>query len=155
VIPTCGVPLPSANGSNAQFTILCIEDDPAISRLYELRLSSWGARVLCSGNGRDGYASAIRSNPDLILLDNDLPDIQGFEVLTRLRSEPALVDVPVVMLTGLDTRTMQQRVFACGVLDVLPKPVNFRDLLEQVQRVSSTPRGGKSALRLASPAGNG
>ena len=155
MIPTCSASPPSANRSNAQFTILCIEDDPAISRLYELRLSAEGARVLCSGNGRDGYATAVRSNPDLILLDNDLPDEPGHQVLARLRSQPSLVDVPVVMLTGMDPRTMQQRVFACGVLDILSKPVNFHDLLQQIHRLATTPRSGKSALDSKLPAGNG
>jgi DNA-binding response OmpR family regulator len=147
VIPICGAPLQSANGSNTRFTILCIEDDPAISKLYELRLPACGARVICSANGRDGYSTAIQSNPDLILLDNDLPDEKGLDLLPRLRSHTSLADVPIVMLTGFDTRTVQRRLLALGVHDVLAKPVNFDNLMQYIKRLASMARDGRPEWR--------
>jgi two-component system cell cycle response regulator DivK len=155
VIATCGAPLPSADGSNARFTILCIEDDPVISKLYELRLRASGAQVLCSTNGCDGYSVAVRSNPDLILLDNELPDGQGVDLLARLRKHPSLVDVPVVMLTGADARTIRHRLLAHGVLDLLTKPVNFDELFRQIDRLAASPRESKLKPQFTSPAGNG
>src|SRR5580704_2479890 len=59
----------SLNRLQPQLTILCIDDDPAILKLYELRLSVGGARVLTSANGHHGFSAAIESNPDVILLD--------------------------------------------------------------------------------------
>jgi two-component system, OmpR family, alkaline phosphatase synthesis response regulator PhoP len=143
VIPICDASPPSANESSLRFTILCIEDDPAISKLYALRLPACGARVICSANGRDGYSTAIESNPDLILLDNDLPDGKGLDLLPRLRSHTSLADVPIVMLTGFDPRTVQRRSLALGVLDVLRKPVNFESLLQQIKQLASMPREGR------------
>ncbi len=149
MIPICGASLPSANGSKTRFTILCIEDDPVISKLYALRLPACGARVICSANARDGYSTAIQSNPDLILLDNDLPDGKGLDLLPRLRSHTSLVEVPIVMLTGMDTRAVQRRLLGLDVQDVLTKPVNFDNLIEYIQRLASKPRESKPERQAA------
>jgi DNA-binding response OmpR family regulator len=137
VIPTRSADPQPETGSNSRFTILCIEDDPAISRLYELRLQAGGAHVICAGNGAHGYSLAIESSPDLILLDNELPDVQGVDLLARLRSHPSIAEVAILMLTGLDTRAIRRRLLIHGVIDVLTKPINFEQLLCQIARMRS------------------
>jgi DNA-binding response OmpR family regulator len=132
--PTVSTRLLPANLPNPPFTILCVEDDPAIAKLYELRLPSCGARVLCCTNGHDGYFLAIESNPDLILLDCELPDVQGVDLVARFRSNPSLANVAILMLTGLDTRTIRRRLLMQGVIDVLPKPVDFDELFRHIAR---------------------
>lgn len=132
------VPLNPSHTAEQRFTILCIEDDAAIARIYERRLCASGARILLSANGRDGFASAVEAAPDLILLDNDLPDEQGVDLVKRLRAHSATAHIPVLMVTGSHTSGIQRRMLCEGVIDVLEKPVNFKLLLDYIRQIASS-----------------
>lgn len=136
MIPIRRPSLATAKGMSRPFTILSIEDDPAVSRMCERRLAACGADVQCAGNGADGYALALAATPDLILLDNTLPDEEGVDFLDRLRSNTATADIPVMMLTGSDTAALQRRVITQGVVRVFEKPVNFDQLIEEIVRLA-------------------
>ena len=130
-------PIARANRSCQPFTILCIEDDPAILNIYARRLASIGQRVCCAANGEDGFAIAIKASPGIIVLDNDLPDAKGIDILKRLASHPATAEIPVIMVTGFATAETRRLLIAQGVIDLFEKPVDFEQLSAEVRRLAT------------------
>ena len=113
-------------------TIVCIDDDLEIARIWQIRLARHGISVLSAANGADGFAMARENPPDLILLDLCMPHEDGHQVLTRLRRDPRTRDIPVLMLTGGDAWTLQQQTALHRADDYLTKPINFAELLERL-----------------------
>ena len=113
-------------------TILCVDDDPEIARIWQIRLSRHGIAVVCAANGAEGFALAREKSPDVILLDLCMPYEDGHQVLTRLRCDPQTRDIPVLMLTGGDARAAQRQASQHRADDYLSKPINFAELLERL-----------------------
>lgn len=113
-------------------TILCVDDDPEIARMWQIRLSRHGIAVVCAANGVDGFAVAREKKPDVILLDVCMPHEDGHQVLTCLRCDPQTRDIPVLMLTGGDARAIQRQASQDRADDYLAKPINFAELLERL-----------------------
>jgi len=129
---TSGVPLVSAR-PDISGSILYIEDNPANLRLVERALEHRpGIRFLSAMLGRLGLALALEHQPDLILLDLNLPDISGEQVLAQLRSEPATSKIPVIIISADATRQLADRLVAQGALAYLTKPVDVRELLARI-----------------------
>ena len=84
--------------------IIAIEDSPALQRLLAITMRGSGIDIEAFLLGAPGLEAAIQNPPDLIVLDLGLPDMPGWDVLERLRSEPSTADVPVVVATG-ETRS--------------------------------------------------
>ncbi len=108
-----------------------------------------------SANGRDGFATAVEAAPDLILLDNVLPDEEGVHLVKRLRSNPATAQIPVLMLTGSHRRGIERRVLVEGIAAVLEKPVNFDELFDHIRRVASSLATGRTLEAGTSSGGHG
>lgn len=81
--------------------VLIIEDDPLIQRMYQKIFTFENYDVQVASNGEEGLAKAKASQPNIILLDIMMPVLNGLEVLSRLKSDPKLKSVPVMMLTNL------------------------------------------------------
>jgi PAS domain S-box-containing protein len=115
------------------FTVLTIEDNPANFLLVEAILETRpNIRLLQAMQGSIGLELAQRHVPHLILLDLHLPDIQGDEVLQRLRQLPTTRDIPVIVVSADATAPRIQRLLAAGARAYLTKPLNVREFLEQV-----------------------
>ncbi len=84
--------------------IIAIEDSPALQRLIAITMRGTGFDIEAFLLGAPGLEAAIEDPPDLIILDLGLPDMPGWDILERLRSEPSTVDVPIVVATG-ETRS--------------------------------------------------
>ena len=80
--------------------------------------------------GRLGLDLAREHRPDLVLLDLHLPDISGEDVLTGLRAQPELKDIPVIVISADATRGRIERLMSMGVLDYLPKPLDIKRFLK-------------------------
>lgn len=113
-------------------TILCVDDDPEITKIWKIRLTPHGVQVLGASNGIEGFVAAVEVMPDLILLDLHMPNEDGTQVLSRLRADGRTRRIPVLMLTGDDIRTAQRRSAGRGADDYLAKPVEFGALLEKL-----------------------
>lgn len=84
--------------------ILLIEDDPDIQKMYSNKLNFEGYHVIQAIDGKDGLLKAKTENPDMVLLDIMLPrGMNGFDVLEEIRKDQALQNVPVIVLTNLDS----------------------------------------------------
>ncbi len=107
--------------------ILIIEDSPVLHRFIEISLRGQQFEVESADKGEAGLAAAIDNPPDLIMLDLGLPDVDGWDVLDELRSDPATVDVPVLVSTGWEGEEIAVRAHSRGA-EVLPKPYAASDL---------------------------
>jgi CheY-like chemotaxis protein len=115
--------------------VLYIEDDPDNARLVGRVLNRLaGVEVLVAGTGQDGVQAAADSQPDLILLDNHLPDAGGGQVLDRLRAAPQTASIPVIIVTGDSGGLAADELTDAGAVDVLTKPVDIHQLLGTVRR---------------------
>jgi DNA-binding response OmpR family regulator len=125
-------------------TILVVDDEPAILRLIEERLAREGFLVRAAADGAAALACVAHDPPDLIVLDLMLPDLDGFELLRRLRSEGCAV--PVIVLTARDDDVDVVVGLELGADDYMVKPFNPREL---VARVRAVLRRRDEALALA------
>lgn len=113
--------------------VLVIDDDPSLQRLLHARLEMHeDVKVIEAMDGKSGLAQADDHNPDLIILDWMLPDIQGIEVLERLRRESSTKRTPVLMLTGKDKVGDIEDAFDLGADAYLTKPVSLQTLGDKV-----------------------
>lgn len=120
----------------APLTAVVVEDELVLANFIESYLTLEGFKVRVASN-RNEVLSELRSTPvpDLILLDVLLPDIDGFNILLRLRQHPAFNDVPVIMLTGLATREDVLKGLACGADGYVTKPFVVDTLMQAVRTV--------------------
>lgn len=116
--------------------ILVVDDEPDLVQNLEYRLKKEGFVVQTALNGRMALTQANKSpQPDLILLDLMLPDIQGTEVLRRLRSAPTTERIPVIMVTARGEEIDRVLGFELGVDDYVVKPYSNRELLLRIRAV--------------------
>ena len=114
-------------------TVLYIEDDIASQRLVERVLQSRGYRVFVASNGVDGLRLAKDERPQLILMDINLPGMNGKEITTRLRSLPHFSSIPIVALTANTSPGSRQQSLVAGCSGFLTKPINVAEFPRQVE----------------------
>jgi len=115
-------------------TIVVVEDDTHISDLVDLVLRAEGYRVVQAADGVKGLATLEREKPRLAILDVGLPDIDGLEVIRRLRSLPgAVARTPVIMLTARDGEIDRVVGLELGADDYVTKPFSNRELVARVK----------------------
>jgi two-component system, cell cycle response regulator DivK len=114
--------------------ILVVEDNEKNMKLFRDVLSATGYRILEATTGREAIALATERSPDLVLMDIQLPDIDGVEALGRIRADGRSASVPVLALTAQAMDGDRQRFLAAGFDDYLSKPVNVADLVATVKR---------------------
>jgi DNA-binding response OmpR family regulator len=125
--------------------ILIIEDEDAIARILQLELEHEGYGVGRAGDGRKGLEMAVSGEWDLILLDVMLPELNGIEVLRRLRQNDGAV--PVILLTARDTVPDKVSGFEHGANDYITKPFAMEEMLARVRnllRIFKASREGES-----------
>ncbi len=113
-------------------TILNVEDTPDNRNLVRRILESEGYRVVDAENALEGIKRAVETRPDLILMDINLPDLDGFTAVTRIRSFPHLTSVPILALTARTVSDDRERAKAIGCDGYLNKPVDFDELVTAV-----------------------
>lgn len=112
------------------FKVLIVEDEEKIARFIELELMHEGYKVIKANNGRVGLELAEKGEADLVLLDVMLPEINGLEVLRRLRR---VSDVPVIMLTARDAVMDKVSGLDAGADDYITKPFAIEELLARIR----------------------
>lgn len=135
--------------------ILVIDDSELVSKLLRDSLTEAGYDVVLAVDADTGYQRAVETLPDLILLDIQLPDVTGFELLRVLRNRHELEHVPVIMITGTHHATAQKvKGFQFGADDYVLKPFEISELLERLkvhlkrsdQRKNLLPRHAEPAV---------
>lgn len=116
-------------------TILLIDDDLMIASVVKLRLEEAdGFHVEVATDGPDGLRQAAAHRPDLILLDWQMPGMDGIEVLRTLKADKETADIPVIMLTGKGTMGDVEVALAFGAVGYVAKPVQFDELSKRVAK---------------------
>jgi len=126
--------------------ILLVEDDPATSRSIELMLTHANFNVYCTDLGEDGVDLAKLYDYDLILLDLNLPDMSGHEVLRQLRM--AKIETPILILSGSDDTDSKIRGFGFGADDYMTKPFHREELIARIHAIIRRSKGhAQSVIR--------
>lgn len=122
--------------ANLAATILVVDDNPLGRQGVESALIGHGHQLVFAASGAEALAQAAALPPDLILLDVMMPDMDGFEVCRRLRAEPALMEVPIILLTALDDRESKLHGLEAGADEFLSKPVDRAELRARVRTIT-------------------
>jgi two-component system, cell cycle response regulator DivK len=122
-------------------TILIVEDNDKNMKLVRDILRHKGYTTLEAETGGEGVRLAIEHRPDLVLMDIQLPDIDGIRALQLIREQPALDATPVLAVSASVMPEEQAKVVHSGFDGFITKPINVRDFLERVER---TLAGGRS-----------
>lgn len=112
-------------------TVLVIDDDPTVRDLMRRFLSKEGLQMIAATSGEEGIRLARELRPAVITLDVLMPGMDGWAVLTALKADPVLSDIPVIMLTIMDEKHMG---YALGAADYLTKPINWERLAVLLRR---------------------
>lgn len=116
-----------------QPTILVVDDLPTNIELLEALLVPRGYKVVTANDGREALDLIVQAPPDLILLDLMMPEMDGFEVLTRLRNMKEVPYIPTILLTGVQEHTTRIKGLEMGADDFLNKPIAFAELIARVK----------------------
>jgi CheY-like chemotaxis protein len=123
--------------------VLVIDDDPTVRDLMRWALQKEGFRVQWASSGEEGIERARKLRPDAITLDVMMPGMDGWVVLSTLKSDPELAGIPVVMVTIVDDKSLG---YSLGASDYLTKPINRRQLATVLKKYQRTRQAGKALV---------
>ncbi len=113
--------------------VLVVDDAPEVHALLQVKLATEDISFLSARTGGDGILLACEHGPAMILLDLDLPDIHGFDVLKALKDDSRTHTIPVIILSGDSTPEAKVRAFDLGAVDFVTKPFEFTELRVRVR----------------------
>lgn len=113
--------------------ILCVEDNDDSQYMMHRRLSRAGYEVKVSPNGKQAVDWAKTLLPDLIVMDLNLPRMDGWEATRVLKSQPETKHIPIIVVTGQITESSREKAIAAGCDDYATKPVDFQGLIGKIE----------------------
>jgi CheY-like chemotaxis protein len=125
---------PTEEGDRAALTVLVVDDDPAVHEVLSATLIRSGYRVMHARDGAEALDMMHARPPDVVTLDVMMPKVDGWSVLGRMKSDPALQQIPVIMLTIVDDRNLG---YSLGASEYMTKPVDRERLLTLVRRFTT------------------
>lgn len=128
----------AANLESSRPLVLAIDDSVDVLRLLKNRLRHEALEFQTACSGREGMEMAKRLNPALILLDIELPDVDGFEILRQLKERSETVQTPVIMLSGLSSAHDKVTAFDLGAVDYVTKPFEVAELRVRIRAAIRT-----------------
>ena len=123
-------------------TVLVIEDTPANMKLVTMLLTTAGYDVVQARTAEDGIMLARETPPGLILMDITLPGMDGLEATAVLKSDERTRAIPVIAVTSLAMKGDEERIRAAGCDGYIPKPIRYKEFLQQVAKVLPPPDRG-------------
>lgn len=125
--------------------VLIIEDNEQNMYLFSFLLEQNGHRVVQAENGHKGMALAKEEKPDFILLDIQLPDMNGYEIAQKLRKNPETEDIPIIAVTSYAMVGDREKTIESGCTGYIEKPINPDTFLSEINRfIANTGPGGQS-----------
>ena len=116
----------------SEYKVLIVDDVISNVLLLKVLLTNEKFKIVTAGNGTQALEQVKKENPDLVLLDVMMPDLSGFEVAQRLKSNPDTADIPIIFLTALNSTTDIVKGFQVGANDFISKPFNKEELIIRV-----------------------
>ena len=129
VLPRGGIPAPVITGAPL---ILIAEDNPINVQVFTEHLSRSNCRFCFATNGHEAIARIHADGPDLVLMDVQMPEMDGLEAIRRLRADPATARLPIIAVTALARPEDRLRCLEAGASSYVSKPINIRDLTGQI-----------------------
>jgi DNA-binding response OmpR family regulator len=120
---------------NSQKRILIVDDETINLDFFDVMLSKLGFEVEKAKDGIEGLEKVKRFLPDLIMLDNIMPNLSGWEVTKILKSDPKFKEIPIIMFSAIDDVKDKVEGFELGVDDYITKPFNFAEVLSRIKVV--------------------
>ncbi len=114
--------------------ILIVEDNDLNLKLFREMLTYGGYEVIEASNGNEGVEKAVRERPDLILMDIQMPGVNGITAIKKMKEMPELKDMPIIAITAYAMSGDRDQFLSRGFTDYIPKPVKISDLLEKVKK---------------------
>jgi len=130
-----------------QVRILFVDDDPIMREFAVVHLSTDKAEVVVGADGVDALKAIETAEFDVVLMDLEMPNMDGFEALVRIRADERTRRLPVIVVTGREDVSAIDRAFQAGATSFLAKPINWRLLSYQVRYVHRTHKSEMSLLR--------
>jgi len=130
--------------TGSQFLILVVEDAADNLAMISLALQQQGYKVVTAGNGEDAISVATQTLPNLILMDINLPGLDGLGATRRIRENEALRDIPIIAVTAFGTEGFQRAAYDAGVAGYLTKPIDLDRMNQLIARLLSP--GGSGSL---------
>jgi DNA-binding response OmpR family regulator len=127
--------------------ILIVDDEPNIVSMLADELSDAGYDKQTTDNGRDALEAARHDHPDLMLLDVQMPQLDGFEVASRLKADPATASIPIIMLSAMEGRGARVIGLESGAEEYLSKPFDPAELLARIRNLLSLRENAMDAGR--------
>lgn len=124
----------SKNGDSAGWTVLLVEDDPDNLEVAQQVLTFYGADVHTATNGAEGLRLLSELTPTFILVDLSMPSMDGWEMLRRIRANPATADAPVIALTAHAMRGDKERALEAGFNGYITKPFMLNTFMAEIKR---------------------
>ena len=123
---------------------ILVADDLSMSReLMREALEKHGFQVAEASDGGETLREAYAHKPDLILLDIDMPVLDGYAVVKRLRQDPEFAELPIIAITGLSSKEHRERAYDAGCSSFLRKPFNISNMIEEIDCFLGTDPGAK------------
>jgi DNA-binding response OmpR family regulator len=126
---------PPVLAATERMRILFVDDDPILREFAAANLANNETLIEAVGDGEGALAAVEANPPDILVLDLELPDVDGFQVLQSLRADPAYRGLPVIVVTGREDVDGVERAFAVGATSFAVKPLNWRLLSQQLRYV--------------------
>ena len=120
----------------SQKTVLYIEDNEFNRKIVRQLLGSTTYRLLEANDGEQGVATAIDAQPDVILMDVQLPNLSGLDATRQLRREPATANIPIIVVTSFALSGDEQKAREAGATAYLAKPYSPRELLAMIRAIA-------------------
>ncbi|WP_205745323.1 response regulator transcription factor [Egicoccus halophilus] len=117
--------------------VLAVDDDPTILRLLQVNLEMEGHEVLLADNGRVALDTIRAQQPEVVLLDVMMPEMDGFQVCEAVRADPELTATPIVFVSARAQQADLDRGFASGADAYITKPFDPVDLVETIERLAA------------------
>ena len=114
--------------------ILLVDDDVEFAKMVEFLLESRDYKVHLAHTGAEAF-DRVKRGPDLILLDCNLPDMDGFEVCSKLKSDPKTEKIPIIATTAAGMDDIEHRCLTAGADDCIRKPYEASDLLSKIRGI--------------------
>ena len=126
------IPFYAQDHDYSKYNVLAVDDIPLNLLLVQKMLSKFNFKMRTAANGQMALDAVAAEKPDLILLDLMMPGIDGFEVIRRLRADPATADIQIVILSALNSNEDVVKGFSVGANDFIMKPIIMEKLLSCV-----------------------
>ena len=129
--------LTSSKKKSDKAKVLIVDDEIDCISIVQCRLEWCNYEVITATNGKEGLEKAVSEKPDLILLDTNMPVMNGHEMLERMRNDQEIKDTPVIMVTALCDAKDIDTASSFGISDYVTKPVDFEKLIEKISNILS------------------